>query len=338
LKNAAQRDRFEQYDRLFTQARETMALMAVAELGVFKALLSGPKNLDQLAESCGANPGRLRIFLNAVAQIGFLTRHHNDVYGLVPGDEAVHSPDGPRSGILGFLDIDTTFRGMAKAVEVLRTGRPIVAAGTGGDVDPQERRDFLMYLHTAAHELAEETAALLTREPVRRFADLGCGVGTYAFAILKRCPEATAVLVDRPNAVPLIEEIAEQYGVRARVEVRPIDFHTEDYGSDFDLIIMSNLIHCFDAGADQKLVASAARRLAPGGRLAIKDLVIDNDRRGPKSGVWFAILMALFAEGGDTYPASEVIAWLEAAGLEHDVTHAFLVAPDEYLVVGRRVR
>ena len=65
------------------------------------------------------------------------------------------------------------------------------------------------------------------------------------------------------------------------------------------------------------LVAS----LSPRGRLDIVDLGIDEERKGPRSALYFAINMALYTQGGDVYTPSQISTWLHSAGCTQISVH-----------------
>jgi 3-hydroxy-5-methyl-1-naphthoate 3-O-methyltransferase len=54
--------------------------------------------------------------------------------------------------------------------------------------------------------------------------------------------------------------------------------------------------------------------LAPGGTIAIAEFLVNEDRRGPVGGLFFAINMLVNTENGDTYSFAEISSWLREAG------------------------
>jgi hypothetical protein len=83
-------------------------------------------------------------------------------------------------------------------------------------------------------------------------------------------------------------------------------------------------------------VAAAARAVAPGGAVVIKDLRVDDDRSGPIEGLLFALNMAIYTDAGDVYSTAQLRAWLTEAGLVEIAEHRLAAAPDAIVVVGRR--
>jgi len=54
--------------------------------------------------------------------------------------------------------------------------------------------------------------------------------------------------------------------------------------------------------------------LVPGGRIAIRDILMEEDRTRPVAGALFAINMLVATEGGSTFTFAELREDLEAAG------------------------
>ena len=315
-------------------AQDSLALIAAHEVGVFRALVDGPMTAAELGERCGVSGWRLGAFLDRVAAHGFLAKEGSR-YRLVPGDEVIFDPTSGRGASLGFSDVAVAFGRMARAVEVLRSDDSLSAAGAGGDATAEERARFLRYLHERSIEGAEEVAGLVVGD-VGSVVDLGSGLGTYAAAVLRRFPEATAVLVDRPNAAEVVEAHLAAEGLADRARFVGGDFLTDDVGDGFDVAIVSNIVHNLGAEGSQELLLRMHPRMAPGGRILVKDLAIDAERLAPASAGRFAITMALFTPRGGVFPASEVATWLEDAGFVVEDSHDLVVAEGSYMVVGRR--
>lgn len=328
-------DRLQRWEELLGGLDDAMAVLAVADVGAMEALRDGPSSGADLAVRLGVSAHRLIAFLNLAALSGFVVRDGR-TWRLPEGDDAFYDPAGPWQGRLGASDLQGQFARRARAVEVLRSAEPIAVAGTGAAVSEAERRQFLRYLHDTSQEVAQEVAGLLGEGPVRRIADLGSGVGTYAHALLRAHPDATATLVDRPNAATIVAEVAAEAGLGERVRFEPVDFMSEDFGAEFDVVVLSNVVHLLSASDNRRLLQRVADRLAPGGRVAIKDLAVAHDRSGPASALRFGVTMAMFADAGAVWSTQDVAGWLRDVGLEVADTHDLQQAEEQYLVVGRR--
>lgn len=313
-------------------AYDSLALLAMLEIGVFDALRSGPATLAQLAERTKTSAARLRPMLDRVGAVGFLLKKHGH-YQLVPGDEPLFDPNHVHA--LQLSDVHPTFTRMARAVDVLRTDRKIDVAGTGAEATAEDRHRFLHYLHTRSIDGANEVAELLTRTTVSRLLDVGCGLGTYTAAILRRAPEARAELMDRPTAAPSVDAFLRDEGLADRATFRPGDFTRDPWGSGFDLVLISNVVHLVGEAGTRRLLDQTAAALAPGGRIAIKDTAIDTDGYHPTSAGRFGVLMSMVTDGGGVFGAPEVGGWLEQSGFTVVEEHELVRATGAYMLVAR---
>ena len=82
----------------------------------------------------------------------------------------------------------------------------------------------------------------------------------------------------------------------------------------YDFVLLSSICHMFSPEENRALLARARAALAPKGRIAIADFVVDSDKASPRSAALFALNMLVATRGGATYSEPEYEAWLGAAG------------------------
>jgi SAM-dependent methyltransferase len=309
-------------------AREFLCDAAVAaahELGVFAALgRIAPATCDGLARELAVVAGRrrLRALLDVLVALGAVIRPPppaggDDGAGAEPSfaaaDAAPPCPSVARAG-WGLL------------AEVIRADRPLPADG-GADAVRRLHR----HLATAGAAAARE---LVVHLGDRSLLDLGAGAGAYSQACLAAHPGARATLVDRREVLALA---AEWLGpLAARAQLVEGDAAAVDLGTGHGAAVLANLLHLHSPDMCARLCAVAARAVAPGGVVVVKDLRVDDDRTGPIEGLLFALNMALYTEAGDVYSNSQLRAWLAQAGLADIAEHRLTAAPDAIVVVGRR--
>jgi hypothetical protein len=56
--------------------------------------------------------------------------------------------------------------------------------------------------------------------------------------------------------------------------------------------------------------------LAPGGRIAIQDFILEADRTSPKNAAIFSLNMLTGTKGGRSYAEDEYAAWLSRTGFQ----------------------
>jgi predicted O-methyltransferase YrrM len=178
-----------------------------------------------------------------------------------------------------------------------------------------DARGFAQAMADVGRQSAQTTAEALDLSGARRLLDLGGGPGIYALEFARRYPALQATVFDLEDTVRVARENIRRAGLQDRVSVVAGDAFADDLGGPYDLIFVSNLVHIYSAQENLRLVGRCAAALAPGGRLCIKDFILDADGTSPPGGALFAVNMLVSTEGGDCYPLDQVKGWLEAAGL-----------------------
>ncbi len=90
-------------------------------------------------------------------------------------------------------------------------------------------------------------------------------------------------------------------------------------------------IHGEDEAANQRLRRRGAAALQSGGRIVIKDHILEADLTSPAVGAVFSVQMLPFTRGRD-YSFDEVRAWLQQAGLT-DIAQWRLAPPLTFSLV-----
>jgi SAM-dependent methyltransferase len=301
------------------EARAFLGDAAVAaghELGVFEALARGePAALAAVASRIGVAAGhRLRALLDVLAALGAIRCERGGREPRFAAPEV--APACP----------EVTRDGWGRLAEVIRRDRPLPAEPGG---------EALRRLH---HHLASAGAAaageLVAGLGAASLLDLGAGAGAYTKAFLEANPAGRATLVDTGEVLALAVEWLGPLAARARWIAG--DAAEVELGSGHGAALLANLLHLHSPEKSARLVAAAARAVAPGGAVAIKDLRVDDDRAGPIEGLLFALNMAIYTDAGDVYPTAQLRAWLTEAGLVDVAERRLAAAPDAIVVVGRR--
>ncbi len=286
------------------------------ELGVFEALVrGGPGSLAAVAARIGVAAGhRLRALLDVLAALGAIRGERGGGEPRFAATDAV--PERPVVPPAGW----------GQLAEVIRRDGPL----------PEERDgDALRRLH---HHLASAGAAaareLVAGLGAASLLDLGAGAGAYSKAFLDANPAGRATLVDTAEVLALAAEWLGPLAARSRRFAG--DAAEVEVGAGHDAALLANVLHLHSPDACARLVAAAARGVAAGGVVVIKDLRVDDDRAGPIEGLLFALNMAIYTDAGDVYSTAQLRAWLTEAGLV-DVTERRLAAsPDAIVVTARK--
>ncbi|WP_308411147.1 SAM-dependent methyltransferase [Burkholderia humptydooensis] len=129
-------------------------------------------------------------------------------------------------------------------------------------------------------------------------------------------PKATVCGVDWPSMRDACARAAHEFGVEARARFVGGDLFDVEIPGQYDLVIMSQILHHFDEDACRRLLARACSLLAPGGRIAVCDFMIsDAPPASEPVPRLFAAQMLGLTQAGDCYPVAAVRALLAEQGL-----------------------
>lgn len=295
--------------RGFTQAR---ILLTAAELDIFTLLSAEPLSARELSEQTGFFLRPLTILLDALTAMGFILKK-DDRYRTEPALAPFLSAGTPQSIRPMLLHSAGMWKTWSDLTPIVRdkgvTDRPVTICR-----DEDELRAFIGAMHVAGSALAEKIAAVLRPERVKILLDVGGASGTYTLAFLKANPNLRAILFDQPSVVEMARQRLGQAGVLDRVTLAGGDFYLDELPPGADLALLSAVIHQNSPEQNLDLYHKVFRALAPGGRIVIRDHIMEPDRTRPRAGAVFAVNMLVATPGGGTYTFEEIQEALQAAG------------------------
>jgi SAM-dependent methyltransferase len=170
-------------------------------------------------------------------------------------------------------------------------------------------------MHARGIAQGKELATLLDLSETIRVLDVGGGSGAFTFAFLEKNPAITGVIFDLPNVVPVTQKYIDRAGYNGVVTTLRGDYLQDDFGTGFDLVLMSAIIHINNPAENRLLIRKGAEALREGGQLVIIDHVMNDDRTEPFAGAMFTLNMVAGTKHGDTYTEQEFREWMRDAGL-----------------------
>jgi SAM-dependent methyltransferase/biotin operon repressor len=305
--------------KIFEMARSFMPariILTAHELQVFPSLRQGPVSVQELAKKLGCSERGLDRLLSALVALGLLEKNKSG-YSLTDIAKRCFLPDSP-DYLAGLDHANQMWETWSTLTQAVRrggrvAGRPMV------EQDTSYFRKFISAMHANASPRAEEVVSLLDLTGVERVIDVGGGSGAYAAAFARRLPAGEVILFDLPQVIEIAPEFLARYPGGEHVKRQSGDMLKDEFPSPADLIWLSAIIHMFSPQENQELLVRCARALKPGGRVAIQDFVMDENRVNPPAGAIFALNMLVARDWGDTYTEHEIRSWLEAAGF-HSIT------------------
>ncbi len=137
----------------------------------------------------------------------------------------------------------------------------------------------------------------------------------FGINVGKAVPGAEITALDWPAVLQVAEANAKEAGLAGRYRLSPGSAFDLDWGSDLDLVLLTNFLHHFDVETCTSLLAKARRSLSARGRVIALEFVPNEYRVSPPRAAAFAFTMLASTPKGDAYTEREYAAMGRAAGL-----------------------
>jgi cyclopropane fatty-acyl-phospholipid synthase-like methyltransferase len=283
-------------------------ILTALELDVFTALHDGC-DAAELARRLGSDARGTELLLNALVSLGLLQKQ-NGTFRNTPTAARFLAEGSPDSARQAQLHTANMWKRWSRLTDSVKTGLPAATASSDEYVG-----SFIAAMDHGARARVRSMVQAVGVNGTRRMLDLGGGSGAYSIAFAKAAPELRSEILDLPEVVAIAQQHIANAGLSDRITVRPGDMLTTELPAHaYDLVLLSSICHMFSPEENRALFARAHAALAPNGRIAIADFIVNPDKASPRSAALFALNMLVATRGGATYSEPEYDAWLKAAG------------------------
>jgi hypothetical protein len=294
--------------------RSSMALFAASELDVFSLLSSAPQTTDEVAAARHIPFEPTRLLLNACASLGLITRD-GDRYANTEVADAFLVKGRPAYIGHGMKYAEDLYPAWGHLAEYVRTAKPVMEPEEILGKDPEKTRAFIYAMHERARGIGAVLPHGVDLGGRRRLLDVGGGPGTYSISLVRATPGLRSTVLDLPAVLEITREIVAANGCAGTIDTQPGNYLTSDFGSGYDAVLLSGMMHRETAESCQLLLRKAFAALVPGGIVIVSDVFFDDDERTtPPFATFFALSMALTAVHGTTHAKTHMAAWMTDAG------------------------
>ncbi len=291
---------------------ESRILLSAAELNIFSLLDGTPSTAEDLAGRLHADLRGLTVLLNALTSMGLLIKKDN-TYKLAADSAQFLSDKSSRSLLPMIHHAAHLWESWSDLTAIVNgPGSAVTASSSARDAD--ELRSFIGAMHVVGMPMAQQIVAAIRPGKARNLIDVGGASGTYTIAFLQAVPKMKATLFDRPAVIEIARERVLEAGMFDRVRLVAGDFYKDKLPGGHDLALLSAIIHQSSPAQNVELFRKVLRAIVSGGRIIIRDHVMESSRTKPKEGAIFAVNMLVNTKGGSTYTFDEIRDWLEKAG------------------------
>lgn len=300
--------KFEELSYIWRGFQQSRVILTAVELGVFNKLTK-PKTLKEAARSLKTSLRGTEILFNALVAVKVIKKAPGKIDRYVNSAMAnKHFVKGAPEYYGDFIKWHaSTWQGWSNLTEVVKTGEPSTHKR-----DAKSLETLIHGMHNLSIKRAPELVKAIGMKGVNHALDLGGGPGTNALEMAKSVDKVT--IFDYPEALKIARRIARTDGKGVSLIYKGGDFTCDSIGTNYDLILLSQIYHTYPVDASIELTKKCYDALQPGGRIAVQELVIDRDKTSPAAGALFTVNMLLGTPGGNMYHSSEIGGWLKECG------------------------
>lgn len=288
--------------------QRSSAIKAAIELEVFTAIAEGHRTAQAVAQKCAASERGIRILCDYLSIIGFLTKEDHE-YRLTT-DSAMFLDKGSPAymgGAIEFLLSPMLTKGFDNLTEAVRRGGTVLPEE--GTIAPEHPVwvDFARAMAPMMSLPAQLMARQLEMDAGRKIKvlDIAAGHGMYGISVAQQNEGAEIVAVDWQSVLEVAKANAQKAGVGDRYSTIAGSAFDVEFGRNYDLALLTNFLHHFDAETCVRLLKKVYAALAEDGRALTVEFVPNEDRVSPPPSAMFSLVMLGSTPHGDAYTFKE---------------------------------
>ncbi len=293
---------------------QSLALNAAVKLEVFPEIAKGPVSAEVLADTLDASPLHLESLLHALTGLGLLSWGEEGLE-LAEAHKAFLDPASPDC-MLGALAFNADLAGLwLHLADSVKNGSPAMPGNPHLGQDPARTRRFVEGMHSRAGIMARGLLPLLHPPAGASVLDVGGGPGTFSLKLAERDPSLNITVLDLPPVVEAAQAIhAGHPALGNTVTFMGGNYHETELPGLQDWILYCGALHQEPETDALPLFQRLFEALAPGGTLAVVDLMLDADRHTPVDSALFELNMLLMRPTARVHSSVRVEELLKQVG------------------------
>jgi 3-hydroxy-5-methyl-1-naphthoate 3-O-methyltransferase len=294
---------------------DARAIQTALKLGLFEALQEGALGEADLARKIGAQTRTTAILGNAMVALGLLEKTAGRFALAAVARRFLVESSVEYLGAMVLFD-EALWDLWGRLDQAVLSGRPVRTPDMFQG-RPEETARFIRAMDSLVRARGDARYLVehLDLSAVASIGDVGGGAGTYVAAFARRWPKLRAAIYDLPATLEVAGVLLSEREpeVCERIDLVAVDYVKDEIPGPNDALFVSNVIHGEVEETNAELMRKCFRALSPGGLLVVKDHIMNDELTAPRAGAVFSLYL-LLATPGRNYSASEVRAWVRAAG------------------------
>ena len=322
--SAAQQPSPQLFFQTINAHQRTEALKAAIELEVFTAIGEGNTTAAEIAKRCQTSERGTRILCDYLTIMEMLTKQ-GDRYGLTLDSATFLDKRSPAylGSATEFLCSPEMFQNTKTIADAVRKGGTVMEEeGTVSTENPVWVK-FARGMAPLMAMPAQLMAKLADPQPAGKLKilDIAAGHGLFGIAFATNNPQAEVTALDWKSVLEVAKENAQKAGVSDRYHTIEGSAFDVDFGSGYDLVLLTNFLHHWDTPTNETLLRKVHAALADGGRAVTLEFVPNEDRVTPPDSAGFSLIMLIGTPAGDAYTFSQLEKMFANAGFSRSTLH-----------------
>lgn len=300
---------------------DSQVLLCSVKLKVFD-FLDEFITAETLSKKIKVNSRALRMLLDALTSLGFLEKKNNQYKNKGKYSEFLKS-DSPKSVNSILTHYYNMWNDWGNLIQSIKTGNP----NDNRKKDKEESYHFINGMDNLTKFYKDNLISNIDFMKAKKILDIGSGPATYLREMLKKNKNLQAVILDLPQATFVAKEKLKNEGLINRVKFIEGSLDEKDFGSGYDIILISQVLHSLNRKLCQIALEKSFKALKKGGKIYIHEFYLNEKRTAPKDSVVFCINMLLHTDGGDNFTIRELKELISSAGFSMEKTIRFKKPP-----------
>jgi cyclopropane fatty-acyl-phospholipid synthase-like methyltransferase len=318
--------------------QRSATLKSAIDLDVFTHINKGAATTASLAEATGASERGLRILCDSLTVIGFLKKNKNE-YSLTDSTATFLDRSSPAylGSAVEFIMSPQQRRGFDDLTNAVRRGGSSITGDASMDPDSEMWVTFARAMMPLMFPIAEAVAERVGMDPGRKLKvlDIAAGHGMFGIKVGRKYPNADIYGADWANVLTVAKENAAKFGIGDRYHTIAGNAFETDFGEGYDVILIPNFLHHFDASECEGFLRKIHSSLADDGKVITVEFVPNDDRVSPPPEAMFALVMLAGTPAGDAYTFAELKQMFENTGFSRNEFVALEPMP-QHLVISTK--
>jgi ubiquinone/menaquinone biosynthesis C-methylase UbiE len=322
--SAAQQPSPQLFFQTINAHQRTEALKAAIELEVFTAIGEGNTTAAELAKRCQTSEKGMRVLCDYLTIMEMLTKQ-GDRYALTLDSSVFLDKRSPAylGGATEFLCAPKMIEGSKHIAEAVRKGGTALEdEGTIGADNPiwvkfaRAMAPMMMLASQLMAKIADPNA-----DRKLKILDIAAGHGLFGIAFAAQNRQAEIHALDWKAVLEVAKENAQKAGVADRYHTIDGSAFDVEFGTGYDLVLLTNFLHHFDPPTCEILLRKVRAALADGGRVVTLEFIPNEDRVTPPDSAGFSMMMLVSTPSGDAYTFAELEQMFANAGFSRSTLH-----------------